>query len=952
MSLREVFLCPPAEFRQAPFWFWNHRLDKSLLSWQIHQMHERGLGGFVMHARHGLITPYLSDAWFDCIRHGCAEAKALGMMAWAYDERDWPSGPAGGEAIQEPANRLSYLRLDEETVEGPIETPLHDDVVAAYADGARAGGRVLVLAGGKHRVAKAVRFECPAILWFESYLDTLSAAACQAFLRSTYDRYEAKLGNLSELGLAGFFTDEPALSTYPDDLTRIPWTPSLPEAFEQAKGYDLLDRLPDMFSAGEAGAQVRYDYWDVATSLFEEAFFKAISAWCEKRGLQLIGHPLGEEPLFFQFRCLGTIFKYLKHQHMPGMDQLTISIGKGAPFSMTPKMIESAALLAGRERTMTETFGESGWGLALREMKWMADWQMVHGINYFIPHGFYYSVSGRRKKDSPPSEFYQAPYWPYYRTFADYTARVTAAMTGGEHVAKIAVLYPMASVWADFVPGPEIPETVMKMEKAFAPLGEALLSIHRDFVVVDEDHLAHAEVADGMFTVSGLRFEALVMPVMTRISQKALEAVRRVAEKATVIAVGIDRLGVLDGAPAETVDLGDIKGIVKVASEDAAALAGALDGITPDVSIDGAPDVYYLHRRKEGKDLYFVANTGHDAVDAELSLETIGAAEFWDPETGEASPAPGQRESEGRLTIPLHLAPMGSRLIAVDPAAPVLAYSEPAFHPEQRIKVCEGFWHFTPFNGNFLTLKDWRMTIRTRHKVTELTYSTEFIPTEEITNLRLILDGVPEHPYGVPEAARPLVRHETYSTVLLDGEAVTEERPWEIDPAFRVLDLEGRCEPGTHRLDIVIRNQGWFPQPGLEEYVWLVGDFMTDLSEAAPRLSAVRGVKCGPWEDQGFPFFSGTAAYAADVTLPADLPGKRVFLDAGRVGSLLEVEVNGQTAGVRAWPPYRVDLTQYVWPGEVNMLVLKVTNSMRNVFEGPDEDRPSGLLDDVWIEIG
>ncbi len=951
MNLEKLFANPPGAYRQAPFWFWNHRLDKGLLSWQIGEMEDKGLGGFVMHARHGLLTPYLSEEWMACIRHGCEEAKRRGMIAWAYDERDWPSGPAGGAVIKDRKNRLHYLRLEEEVVEGPARMD-GEGVVAAYL--AEEGGERLIgeLPGGTHRVLKAVCFECPAILWFESYLDTLDSEACEAFIGSTYDFHEQQLGNLKALGLAGFFTDEPALSTYPDDLRRIPWTPSLPQRFKLLKGYDLIDRLPDLFAAGEAGAQVRYDYWDVATHLFEHAYFIPISQWCEKRGLQLLGHPLGEEALFFQFRCLGSIFKHLRHMHIPGMDHLTIHVGRRQPASMTPKMVASAALLAGRERTMTETFGESGWRLALREMKWMADWQMVHGINYFIPHAFYYSVAGRRKKDSPPSEFYQAPCWPYYRLFADYTARVTALMTGGEHIAKIALLYPMNSVWADFVPGDAIPEAVARMEAAFAPLGEMLLELHRDFVVLDEDALCHAEVEDGGFTVKGLRFEALVMPLMTSIRSDTLEVLRRLARKAVVVAAAGGRTWRVLNLPGTRVDLAELDGLRLVDPMDAASLEAALAEVTPDVILENAPEVYYLHRRKEGQDLFFFANTGEGSVESVVSFEATGAATLWDPESGQSGPAPEQKVENGRLTLPLRLAPMGSQLISIDPAQAPAEFSPVPFRAVQRIAVCKDLWHFTPFNGNFLTLKRWRLHVETRHKVTELHYATDFILSEHIANLRLIVDGVPLHPYGVPEAARPLVAGETCSEILIDGEPVNAELPWEIDAQFRVIDLRGVCEPGTHRLEIVIRNQGWFPQPGLEEYAWLAGDFMLEHDEGVARLNPCRGVRCGAWEEQGFPNFSGTAAYAADVTIPGDIAGKRVFLDAGRVGEVLEVEINGRAAGVRAWPPYRVEITGLLWPDASNLIVLKVTNTLQNLFEGPSKEHPSGLLEPVWIEVG
>lgn len=55
------------------------------------------------------------------------------MLPWAYDERDWPSGPAGGDVIADPANRLSYLRLDVANIEerAPLDLA-HNAVVAAY----------------------------------------------------------------------------------------------------------------------------------------------------------------------------------------------------------------------------------------------------------------------------------------------------------------------------------------------------------------------------------------------------------------------------------------------------------------------------------------------------------------------------------------------------------------------------------------------------------------------------------------------------------------------------------------------------------------------------------------------------------------------------------------------------------------------------------------------------
>ncbi len=87
---------PPAEFRGAPFWSWNGRLEETELRRQIRVMRDMGFGGFFMHSRLGLNTEYLSPEWFRCVNACIDEAKKLGMSAWLYDEDRYSSGSVGG----------------------------------------------------------------------------------------------------------------------------------------------------------------------------------------------------------------------------------------------------------------------------------------------------------------------------------------------------------------------------------------------------------------------------------------------------------------------------------------------------------------------------------------------------------------------------------------------------------------------------------------------------------------------------------------------------------------------------------------------------------------------------------------------------------------------------------------------------------------------------------------
>ncbi|MBR7127902.1 MAG: hypothetical protein IKD09_04885, partial [Lentisphaeria bacterium] len=53
--------------RPIPFWSWNDKLSVDELRSQIRSMHEAGFGGFFMHARGGLQTPYMSNEYLECV---------------------------------------------------------------------------------------------------------------------------------------------------------------------------------------------------------------------------------------------------------------------------------------------------------------------------------------------------------------------------------------------------------------------------------------------------------------------------------------------------------------------------------------------------------------------------------------------------------------------------------------------------------------------------------------------------------------------------------------------------------------------------------------------------------------------------------------------------------------------------------------------------------------------
>ena len=105
----QQFVCPDSHFRGAPFWAWNCKLDSARMTKQIEYFKEMGLGGFHMHCRTGLDTPYMSPEYLQVVKDCVNKAKEEKMFAWLYDEDRWPSGAAGGLVTKDPAYRARYL---------------------------------------------------------------------------------------------------------------------------------------------------------------------------------------------------------------------------------------------------------------------------------------------------------------------------------------------------------------------------------------------------------------------------------------------------------------------------------------------------------------------------------------------------------------------------------------------------------------------------------------------------------------------------------------------------------------------------------------------------------------------------------------------------------------------------------------------------------------------------
>jgi hypothetical protein len=98
--------------------------------------------------------------------------------------------------------------------------------------------------------------------------------------------------------------------------------------------------------------------------------------------------------------------------------------------------------------------------------------------------------------------------------------------------------------------------------------------------------------------------------------------------------------------------------------------------------------------------------------------------------------------------------------------------------------------------------------------------------------------------------------------------------------------------------------------------------------------------------EPGIKFYSGTATYEKTFDLPQSAIGHRpskIYLDLGNVHELAEVRVNGKSCGITWTPPFRVDVTDAVRPGE-NKLEIEVVNFWPNRIIGDASLPPAQRL--------
>ena len=983
----EVFRHPGSEYRAAPFWSWNCKLEREELLRQLDVLKEMGMGGAHMHVRTGMATPYLSDEFMDLVQACVEKCRQEGMLAWLYDEDRWPSGAAGGLVTKEEQYRARHLLF---TATPYSETRTDGASHEMSGNPSRSnGGHLLacydISLDENGCLARALRIDPQAQAqgqkwyayvetdlpnpWYndQTYVNTLDPAAIRRFLEVTHERYFEAVGKDFGGLVPAIFTDEPQFSrksclgfaAQAKDVI-LPWSDDVPETFRQAWGEDLLAHLPELIWELPDGqvSLVRYHYHDHIAERFASAFADQCGDWCAKHGLMLTGHMMEEPTLLSQTAALGEAMRSYRSFQLPGIDMLC-----GWWEFTTAKQAQSAVHQYGRPGMLSELYGVTGWAFDFRGHKLHGDWQAALGVTVRVPHLSWVSMKGEAKRDYPASINYQSPWWSSYSLVEDHFARVNAAMTRGKPLVRVGVIHPVESYWLHWGPEEQTHGIRQQLEDQFQNITRWLLLGGIDFDFICES-LLPTQCAHGSapLQVGEMAYDAILVPGCETLRGTTLERLEafQAAGGRLIFLGNAPRLE--DARPSERG-----KALYQSALQVPFAREAVLEALRPVRMVElrnqnGTRTENLLHQlRQDGDGLWlFIAHGGlpynpdvSKRQEITISVQGHYTVRIYDTQTGNILPA--QFSHQGNQTL-VHAAlyDYDSLLLRLDHAA-ALPAPQAAQAPVWKTLTLPELVPYTLSEPNALLLD-----------VAEFALDQEpFRPAQELLRADNVLrtalgwpsrQGAVTQPWCVPETtiehtarlrftihaacavhgAHLAMEDADAAAVRLNGQDVhAPVDGWFVDKCIGTIPLPELRE-GENVLEITLP----FGRRDGMEWCYLLGDFGVTLQGSRRCLvPKAETLGFGDVTRQGLVHYSGNVTWH----IPVECTGSKLRITAPHyTGAAIRVALDGQDLGYIVYPPYQLVLD--ATPGK-HVLSLTVLGHRENAF-GPLHKADNA---DLWI---
>ena len=981
-QLLEQFLDPSESFRPAVMWFWNDVLDLEEITAQLREFQRAGMIDFFVHPLSGAEYAYLSEEFFDAVRHTVKVAKELGLRFWIYDEYNWPSGIAGGQVIRDhPEYRAktlncrkitvkagvsvdgiffdgSFLRADSVCGDGAFAvrrdisdsvqiTSCGDGFLFRYVNRSVVPVTVYVYSVALQNYLTSASRLSRFALYQHGYIDPLNPRAIRAFLDSTHEKYKKAVGEEFGKTVKGVFTDEICVG-YSMDLGkgRIPWTDGLERLYRERYGQDLLPwlyALTDVPVTPEE-KQVRYRYWQLVTERMNTCHVRQVAEWCKKEGLEYTGHFYGEESAVWWLYQSGDIFTQLKELSIPGMDSIfSVPRIEDENFNLAAKLLASCGRFYQKDRLLCETFSGSGYSLRFPQMRRVVNRLMTLGINMIQYMGAYFSLDNGRKQTPVGYRAHFGGSNPLFRhldRFGDYVARVQAVSAATKPCGRVLLVCPMAGVSAAVDGHSALFETYYYrhdkyregfLDRTLIGVAEALLRMNVEYDLCSDGMAGDIVCSEGRGSLYGNEYD-LILFLETENTTSRLLAVAENLCRENVRTVWINSL------PSVTVD--DGKEIVfpkypnsvyikQDFTTDSLAdprwevlLSSVVDRSFRTLNIRHEGGIYTGLRRLGDTDVVFLSNDTDREVSASLTCPE--GTLFLDPETGK--PFPVSRDGE---EVCLCFSPYCMIVAIVGDNIPY-RFEKPA--SEKDFVLLDGKEILLP-EGNILPVR-WEL-ISPEGEVLCSARKGNALPGVHCLSGERKLLRFSFEAQELPEDLVLCMETAWLHSCSMNGHPVEhllrKDRFWGVNNCS--VSVTPYLKTGNNILVVEIsvpENYAPFSLP----YAFFRGTFATDGRGLLPLNDETA--------PQGCKYLFGDKVCRFTKTLTKAQSERFSRLSAESM-DVLSLSVNGIFVDRKLWSPFLFDLTGVLREGE-NVFELTVTQPLHNVFCAEEECIETGLI--------
>lgn len=987
-ELATQFAAPPASTRPWVYWFWNNaNVTKAGITADLEAMKRAGIGGvIIMDVAERFAPPrgaavFMSPEWRELFHFALAEAKRLGIEinmtngpGWCGSSGPWITPELSMQmlvytnvAATGPANLR--LQLPRPPLPGRSRDPWDSSVkyndfyrdIAVLAFPVRTNGVVprdevrdltsrLDAGGGLNWQAPPGRWVIERIGHTSTGSSTRPPVAgnngleCDKLSRKAMDAHFA--GMLAKLIAEAGPVDRQALvATHIDswEVGSQNWTEQFRKEFRKRRGYDLIRYLPNVLGSqkigdDEASSRFLWDFNQTRAELLAENYSGRLAKLAHRHGMRLTmeGYdlPFGDEAT------------YTAPVDEPMSEFWTQS---SAPVTLRKaEEMASVGHIYGRTVIGAESFtsgdGEK-WMLHPALIKALGDFEFSEGINRFVIHRYAHQPYLDRAPGAtmgPWGLHYERTetWWEMSSAWHDYLSRCQLMLRQGKFVADLCYLRPEAPMQTYFNPAPAAPAGYKYDECSAQALIERM------------------NVKNGRLTLpDGMSYRLLILPPMKSMTPALARKLRKlVFNGATILANGPapQSSPSLQGFPkcdqsvaALTRDLwGDCDGTntLQHAFGRGSLIWGrpikdALKDLATPADFFASAKLNWIHRRANGREIYFVANPASTTVKSKVRFRAAGLQpEQWNPETGGIEPLAAYWPEAGGVTVPLRLNPSESTFIvfdkksgAFDPVVSLLRNGDSLFAPDKLPAVeIQSASYGVP--GDPVRTRDVRNKIQTM--VSHGTW--EFQVADIAKGDDPALNVVKTLAIECTIAGRPLkFRGQDPDTIKIAPPETMFDCPVQLHrDSSGGITLEG-AEPGDYDA-MTAAQQVWHAQATDKVRVELGGPWNVQFPAgwgAPESITLEHLASLSESTNDGVKFFSGAASYTTTFTWGEKPADTKLWLNLGEVQIMAQVKLNGHDLGILWKPPFRLDVTKAVQAG-ANLLEIRVANLWPNRMIG------------------